>query len=144
MTDNNFQPLQQTEWFGNARGYNISYKEMILSPNVTREPVARNISIEDPTSNSYIVDGLEEFAQYEIVMIAFNDVGYSAPSPAAIERTRESGVFSYPLLILVIIYTMKSYVPFVRSLQSRLLDRLTYLRTLHRRLPLLCNGETYP
>jgi len=34
---------------------------------------------------------MEEFADYEIVMQAFNDVGSSAASPKAIERTRESG-----------------------------------------------------
>lgn len=33
---------------------------------------------------------MEEFALYEIVMQAYNDVGSSVPSPKAIERTRES------------------------------------------------------
>jgi len=36
---------------------------------------------------------MEEYADYEIVMQAFNDVGFSAASPKAIERTRESGKF---------------------------------------------------
>lgn len=85
------QPLQQTEWFGNARGYNITFREIALSPNVTRETFPKTITIEDPTSNSYILDNLEEYAQYEVIMIAFNDVGFSAPSPVALERTRESG-----------------------------------------------------
>lgn len=126
FTDYNFQPLQQTEWFGNARGYNISFKELILSPNMTRETVARNISIEDPTSNSYIVDGLEEFAQYEIVMIAFNDVGYSAPSPAAVERTRESGVFLYPFHTYNLDDGRCKYISLICPFQFRLPDRLTY------------------
>lgn len=34
---------------------------------------------------------MEEYADYEIMMQAFNDVGSSAASPKAIERTRESG-----------------------------------------------------
>lgn len=37
-----------------------------------------------------MLDNLEEFAQYEIIMTAFNDVGSSTPSPVALERTRES------------------------------------------------------
>jgi protein sidekick len=47
--------------------------------------------IEDHTANSHILSGLEEFAEYHIAMVAFNDVGASQPSPAAKERTRESG-----------------------------------------------------
>ena len=35
---------------------------------------------------------MEEFALYEVVMQAYNDVGSSASSPKAVERTRESGV----------------------------------------------------
>lgn len=34
---------------------------------------------------------MEEYALYEIVMQAFNDVGSSTISPKAVERTRESG-----------------------------------------------------
>lgn len=93
-------PLQQTEWFGNARGYNITFREIALSPNVTRETFPKTITIEDPTSNSYILDNLEEYAQYEVIMIAFNDVGFSAPSPVALERTRESVPSSGPLNVL--------------------------------------------
>ncbi|XP_054261356.1 protein sidekick-like [Macrosteles quadrilineatus] len=77
-------PLQQTEWFGNPRGYNISYREV----GSTSPPLF--IIIEDHTANSHVVDKLEEFAQYEIVLTACNDVGVSAPSPIALERTRES------------------------------------------------------
>ncbi len=92
------QPLQQAEWFGNARGYNISYKE-ILSSSVALNTTSgetfihNNVTIDDPTANSYILDNLREYTLYEIVMIAFNDVGFSLSSPSAIERTRESGEF---------------------------------------------------
>lgn len=77
------QPLQQVEWFGNPRGYNISYREL--------GGRALSVTIEDHTANSHVLDNLEEFAQYEIIMTAFNDVGSSTPSPVALERTRESG-----------------------------------------------------
>lgn len=49
--------------------------------------------IEDHTANSHILSGLEEFAEYHIEMVAFNDVGASQPSPAAKERTREAGQY---------------------------------------------------
>ncbi|XP_046680839.1 protein sidekick isoform X3 [Homalodisca vitripennis] len=77
-------PLQQSEWFGNPRGYNITYRE-VGSP-----APPRFVTIEDHTANSHVLDKLEEFAQYEIVLTACNDVGVSVPSPVALERTRES------------------------------------------------------
>lgn len=93
-----FQPLQQAEWFGNARGYNVSFKGMFVgNGGQEREIFPYTLTIEDPTSNSYILDNLEEYTQYEIVMIAFNDVGFSQPSPPAIERTKESGMFTVKL-----------------------------------------------
>ncbi|KYM76056.1 Protein sidekick [Atta colombica] len=76
-------PLQQIEWYGNPRGYNVTYTEV-------RSNISKSSIIEDHTANSYILENMEEFADYEIVMQAFNDVGSSAASPKAIERTRES------------------------------------------------------
>ncbi|KAK6637522.1 hypothetical protein RUM44_007944 [Polyplax serrata] len=76
-------PLQQIEWFGNPRGYNITFVEIGTSNH-------RSVVIEDHTANSHILEHLEEFALYEITMSSFNDVGSSGRSPPAIERTRES------------------------------------------------------
>ncbi|XP_014300001.2 protein sidekick isoform X2 [Microplitis demolitor] len=76
-------PLQQLEWYGNPRGYNVTYTEV-------RTNKSQSITIEDHTANSYVLENMEEFALYEIVMQAYNDVGFSSPSPKAIERTRES------------------------------------------------------
>ncbi|XP_029040610.1 protein sidekick isoform X3 [Osmia bicornis bicornis] len=76
-------PLQQVEWYGNPRGYNVTYTEV-------RTNKSKSITIEDHTANSYILENMEEYALYEIVMQAFNDVGTSTLSPKAIERTRES------------------------------------------------------
>lgn len=76
-------PLQQREWFGNPRGYNITYR------NIESNSTPKIATIEDPTANSHILDGLEEWTFYEVVMNACNDVGLSSNSPAANERTRE-------------------------------------------------------
>ncbi|XP_051172890.1 protein sidekick isoform X3 [Leptopilina boulardi] len=76
-------PLQQIEWYGNPRGYNVSFKEL-------RTNESKSICIDDHTANSYVLKNMEEFALYEVVMQAFNDVGSSTSSPKAIERTRES------------------------------------------------------
>ncbi|PSN39774.1 Protein sidekick [Blattella germanica] len=80
-------PLQQVEWYGNPRGYNISYREV---GGTAANRKWRSVTIEDHTANSHILENLEEFAKYEIITQAFNDVGSSSPSPIAVERTRES------------------------------------------------------
>lgn len=76
--------MQQIEWYGNPRGYNVTYTEV-------RSNISKSSIIEDHTANSYVLENMEEYADYEIVMQAFNDVGSSMASPKAIERTRESG-----------------------------------------------------
>ncbi|XP_014211856.1 protein sidekick [Copidosoma floridanum] len=76
-------PLQQIEWYGNPRGYNITYTEV-------RTNRSKSISIEDHTANSFVLENVEEFALYEVRMSAYNDVGSSPLSPKAVERTRES------------------------------------------------------
>ncbi|XP_016844898.1 protein sidekick isoform X4 [Nasonia vitripennis] len=76
-------PLQQVEWYGNPRGYNITYREV-------RTNKSKSISIDDHTANSYVLENMEEFALYEVYMHAYNDVGSSTLSPKAVERTRES------------------------------------------------------
>lgn len=53
------------------------------------------VTIEDITSNSFVLDSLQKFTQYNVIMNAFNDVGSSGPSPPAFERTRESGKSLY-------------------------------------------------
>lgn len=84
-------PLQQTEWFGNAKGYNLTYtlKDDII--NIT------HVMLEDPTANSYVLKNLEEWSLYEIFLTAVNEVGQSAESNVALERTRESVPSSGPL-----------------------------------------------
>ncbi|KAL4705138.1 hypothetical protein ACJJTC_018709 [Scirpophaga incertulas] len=76
-------PLQQSEWYGNPKGYNITYKR--TETNETIFSV-----IDDHTANSHILSNLEEWSVYEIRMTAINEVGASDESPVANERTREA------------------------------------------------------
>lgn len=78
-------PLQQTEWYGNPRGYNITFKSI-----EDNSSVGISVLIEDHTANSHILEHLEEWSLYEVVMNACNDVGCSQDSPRALERTREA------------------------------------------------------
>lgn len=87
-------PLQQTDWFGNPKGYNITYKLKEELTNVINDPVY--VMIEDPTANSFVLKGLEEWSLYEIIVTACNEVGQSAESPSALERTREAVPSSGP------------------------------------------------
>lgn len=80
-------PLQQSEWYGNPRGYNITYRS--LEANGTAG-AALSVLIDDHTANSHVLDRLEEWTAYEVLMAACNDAGSSASSPPAVERTREA------------------------------------------------------
>lgn len=90
-------PLQQVEWFGAPKGYNISYqmKEEVIGLNQSTD----SFLIEDPTSNSYILKNLEEWSLYEIIVTAVNEVGQSIESPPAVEKTREAVPSSGPLYV---------------------------------------------
>lgn len=76
-------PLQQSEWYGNPRGYNITYKR-------SGDNESFHSIIDDHTANSHVLNALEEWSVYEIYMTAINEVGSSSQSPTATERTRES------------------------------------------------------
>lgn len=80
-------PLQQSEWFGNPKGYNITY---VRASNDSTIHTPMSVLIEDPTSNSHVLENLEEWSLYEVIMTARNEVGGSAESPLALEKTRES------------------------------------------------------
>merc|ERR1719266_422607 len=77
-------PLSQQDWYGVPRGYNISYRILGDSSKL------HSLSIEDPASNSFVLDELEEFTVYEVILQAYNDVGTSEPSSVVIERTNEA------------------------------------------------------
>merc|ERR1719266_3228743 len=77
-------PLSQQDWYGVPRGYNISYRILGDSSRL------HSLSIEDPASNSFVLDELEEYTVYEVILQAYNDVGTSEPSSVVIERTNEA------------------------------------------------------
>ncbi|KAG8231175.1 hypothetical protein J437_LFUL007935, partial [Ladona fulva] len=95
-------PLQPFEWYGNPRGYNISYKEVTIeethgnftASDLLEEPLSgswSNVVTNDPTANSLILGSLEEWTPYLVIVSAINEVGSSKPSsPPALERTREA------------------------------------------------------
>jgi len=80
------QPLQHIEWYGVPRGYNVSYRR------ASTDTPLEAVSIEDHNANSFVLEGLEEFTLYQVIVQGYNDVGSSLPSPPAMERTRESSI----------------------------------------------------
>ena len=77
-------PLSQQDWYGVPRGYNISYRILGDSTKL------HSISIDNPAANSFVLDELEEFTLYEVILQAYNDVGTSDESPIVKERTNEA------------------------------------------------------
>jgi len=77
-------PLSQQDWYGVPRGYNISYRILGDSTKL------HSISIDNPAANSFVLDELEEFTLYEVILHAYNDVGTSDESPVVKERTNEA------------------------------------------------------
>ncbi|XP_015923362.1 protein sidekick isoform X2 [Parasteatoda tepidariorum] len=91
-------PLQQVEWFGIPRGYNIHYRPISMDnlENSSDNNTYHHIVLEDHNANSFVLKDLEEFTDYEIAVQAFNDVGSSSLSIPARERTREAVPSSGP------------------------------------------------
>lgn len=84
-------PLPQLEWYGIPRGYNISYRRRNGD-----EPYS-SLMVENHNANSFVIDNLQEFTEYEVFMEAYNDVGSSSRSVVAVERTREAAPSSGPV-----------------------------------------------
>ena len=80
--------MSQGEWYGIPRGYNISYR--IVDSTLRSNTQLHSISIEDPSKNSFVLNDLEEFTLYEVLLQAYNDLGSSEPSPVVLARTREA------------------------------------------------------
>ncbi|XP_032597184.2 protein sidekick [Drosophila grimshawi] len=82
-------PLQQTEWFGNPRGYNITYRP-VDDTAYDGNGQLRSALIEDHTANSHVLEHLEEWTLYEVIIYSCNDVGSSLGSNPTEEHTREA------------------------------------------------------
>ncbi|KAK7082429.1 Protein sidekick-2 [Halocaridina rubra] len=77
-------PLQHFEWYGAPQGYHIKYRVIGCECQFSEDFVY------DITANSHQLVSLQEYTQYEVTMVAVNDIGPSTLAPVAIERTRES------------------------------------------------------
>ena len=86
-------PLSQQDWYGVPRGYNISYRILGDSTEL------HSISIDNPAANSFVLDELEEFTLYEVILQAYNDIGTSVTSPTVKERTNEAIPGSGPKVV---------------------------------------------
>ena len=53
------------------------------------------ITLNGTNMASAILGGLHEWVDYQVRMIAFNDVGGSPFSPVIVERTKESGISNF-------------------------------------------------
>ncbi|XP_053386774.1 protein sidekick-1-like isoform X2 [Mercenaria mercenaria] len=75
--------LSKSDWNGEPRGYKIYYK--------CNDGGADFKAVDfDHSINLAVLGGLQEWMQYEVKMIAYNDAGASSHSPITVERTRES------------------------------------------------------
>ena len=81
-----FQPILKSEWNGVPRGYKIYYKMKDNSTNFTVVDLDNGMNMD-----SAILSNLEEWMEYEVKMLAYNEVGDSPFSSVTVERTRESG-----------------------------------------------------
>ena len=90
------QPIPSQEWNGVPRGYKIKYRmwsteaedegiESVQESTWTTVQLENGINID-----SYILVHLQEWMDYQIRMISYNDVGTSPYSPVTTARTRES------------------------------------------------------
>ncbi len=80
-----FQPLVPEFWNGEGRGYIIQYKS---SGETSFDKTTR---ITNENANSHTYTNLEEWTEYNVRVAAFNQVGTSAYSSVASDRTIESG-----------------------------------------------------
>ena len=72
-------------WNGEGRGYRIQYKSG------AEEEFVKAMEVRNENANSYTFTNLEEWTEYDVRVAAFNQVGTSAYSTVATDRTIESG-----------------------------------------------------
>ena len=79
------QPLVPEYWNGEGKGYRIQYKSG------TEDFFSQTTEVRNENANSYTFTNLEEWTEYNVRVAAFNQVGTSAYSSVATDRTIESG-----------------------------------------------------
>ncbi|XP_053380573.1 protein sidekick-2-like [Mercenaria mercenaria] len=78
-------PLSKGDWNGEPRGYKIYYRLKDAAGDFQIVDLDNGMNLD-----SAILGRLQEWMQYEVKMIAYNDVGASSNSSITVERTRES------------------------------------------------------
>ena len=86
------QPLSDLEWNGEPRGYKVYHK--ISNSNDT------TIISKDSLATQCDIVGLQEGVQYQVKMLAFNDVG-DGPLSHIITRTTTSGNFIATFCVVI-------------------------------------------
>ena len=69
----------------------------VVGPSPPSEPTKRflaAVSIEDHNANAFVLEDLEEFTIYQIIVQAYNDVGSSQHSPSQLPSAPENLVIS--------------------------------------------------
>lgn len=83
------QLLQKSDWNGEPRGYKIYYRmkeQATSSSNWSVLVLDNGVNV-----NSAILTKLQEWMEYEVKMLAYNDIGDGVFSSVTVERTREAG-----------------------------------------------------
>lgn len=83
-----FQLLEKSDWNGEPRGYKIYYQMKEAAVNWSVLVLDNGVTV-----NSAILPHLEEWMEYEVKMLAYNDVGNGVFSTVTVERTREAGMW---------------------------------------------------
>lgn len=124
-----FQSISNENWNGAPRGYKIEYRIWSLEPEdagivTVQQPSWNLINLENGTNvDSYILQGLQEWMDYQIRMISYNDVGSSPYSATIVARTLESSELI--LLPLFLSFTdLKKTIHFLYLIRLRQLAQL--------------------
>ncbi|WAQ96469.1 SDK-like protein [Mya arenaria] len=88
-------PLKNSDWNGEGKGYKIFYRR---KASLTDDWLVMTLDM-SVNMNSAILVNLEEWVEYEVKILAYNDIGESIFSRVVVERTRESVPGSGPQLV---------------------------------------------
>lgn len=78
---------------GEITGYSITYLPLTDAGNGTAQSVSVNVSNPLPEASTFLLQGLKKWTDYSVSVSALNKAGAGPPSPAAVVRTEEDGMF---------------------------------------------------
>ncbi|XP_059172379.1 protein sidekick-2-like [Physella acuta] len=102
-----WRQIPRTEWNGDFLGYKIRYRRWSKDVDVNttsaadldlvRQPDWTTVELSNGSSiQEWVLSNLEEWMDYQILMISYNAVGSSNPSPTLSERTEEDVPSTFP------------------------------------------------